>query len=123
MTYTTLGARGPITGIADNTTRNSGNWTVTFDPVILNVNMSEFEVYKMIVKGAVGSAFDVYVDQKQWDTSVFGQSNSWDPMQPLIMRPGETLYFFYNDPTSDNSPPVITIWLRYDPLVAQRIAG
>lgn len=123
MTYTTLGARGPITGAADTTGNNKGNWTVTFDPSILNVTLSQFEVYKMIVAGAPGSSFNVYVENKQWDTAVFGQQNSWDPQQPLIMRNGQTLFFYYNDPVTDLTPPVVTIWLRYDPFTAVQVNG
>lgn len=115
MSYITLGARGPVTGKADTTGLNVGNWTVAFTPDILNVNTSQFEIYKMIVKGAPNTTFNVYVEAKQWDTAVYGTLNSWDPQQPLIMRPGETLYFMYSDPTSDNNPPVVTVWVRYDP--------
>lgn len=116
MPNVTLGARGPVSGVADTTGNNPGKWTITFDPNILNITVSQFEVYKMIVKGANNTTFDVYVDAHQWDTAIYGTKNSWDPQQPLIMRPGETLYFYYSDPTTDNTPPVATIWLRYDPL-------
>jgi hypothetical protein len=117
-----MGVRGPITGKADTTGQNVGNWTVTFDPTILASNVSQFEVYKMIVSGPTNSTFDVYVEAKQWDTSVFGDQNSWDPTQPLIMRPGETLYFYYRIATTNTPAPVVTIWLRYDPMVAVKVA-
>lgn len=117
MSYITLGNRGPIHGAADTSGMNLGNWTIQFTPDILNVNVAQFEVYKMVVKGAANTTFDVYVENKQWDTAIYGTKNSWDPQQPLIMRPGETLYFLYSDPTSDNSPPTATIWLRYDPSI------
>lgn len=109
----TLGPR-TAKGAADQTGNNSGNWTVVFDPATLNVNVAEFEVYHMVVLGAPGSTFNVYVDSHQWDTNVFGTQNSWDPSQPLIMRPGETLYFYYSDPITDNNPPVVTVHLRYN---------
>lgn len=114
MTYITLGSRGPQIGKADTTGLNKGNWTIAFPPEIINVNVPQFEVYKMIVAGAANTTFNVFVDSHQWDTGIFGQQNSWDPTQPLIMRPGETLYFMYSDPVSDGTPPVCTIWLRYD---------
>jgi hypothetical protein len=114
MTLVTLGARGPVTGKADTTTLNPGNWTIAFTPDILNVNVANFEVYKMVVAGAQNTTFNVFVDLKQWDVGIYGTLNSWDPMQPLIMRPGETLYFMYSDPSSDGIPPVATVWLRYD---------
>jgi hypothetical protein len=114
MTLITLGARGPVTGKLDTTTLNPGNWTIAFTPDILNVNVSNFEVYKMVVAGAQNTTFNVYVDLKQWDVGIYGTLNSWDPMQPLIMRPGETLFFMYSDAVSDNTPPVATVWVRYD---------
>ena len=68
----------------------------------------------MIVSGAQNTTFDVYRENKQWDTAIYGTKNSWDPQQPLILVPGMTLYFLYSDPTTDNTPPVATIWLRYN---------
>lgn len=114
MPYVTLGARGPVTGKPDTSGHNPGNWTIAYTPDILNVNTSQFEVYKMIVQGAANTTFNVFVDTWQWDTAIYGTKNSWDPSQPLIMRPGQTLYFCYSDATTDNTPPVGTIWLRYD---------
>lgn len=114
MTLVTLGSRGPVTGAADTTTLNPGNWTIAFTPQILNVNVPQFEVYKMIVSGAQNTTFDVYVDLHQWDVGIYGTLNSWDPEQPLVMRPGETLYFMYSDADTDDTPPVATIWLRYN---------
>jgi hypothetical protein len=114
MTYITLGSRGPIKGAADNTALNPGNWTIAFSPDIINVNVTQFEIYKIIVNGAPNTTFKVYVDAAQWDSALYGQSNSWDPQQPLIMRPGQFLYFMYSDPITDNNPPNATIWMRYD---------
>lgn len=113
-----LGVRGPVTGKADTSGHNPGNWTVAFTPDLINVNVSQFEVYKMIVSGAVGTTFNVFVDNFLWDVGIYGTLNSWDPLQVLILRPGQSLYFCYSDPTSDNSPPQATIWLRYDATLA-----
>lgn len=115
MSVITLGSRGPVTGAPDNTALNPGNWTIAFTPNILQVNVMQFEVYKMVVKGAVNTTFNVYIDQRQWDVGIYGTLNSWDPTQPLIMRPGETLYFCYSDPITDDTPPIATVWIRYDP--------
>lgn len=115
MTLVTLGSRGPVTGKADTTGLNPGNWTISFTTDILDVNVEQYQVYKMIVSTqATGTTFNVYVENKLWDVGIYGDLNSWDPQQPLIMRPGESLYFCYSDPVSDGTPPVSTIWLRYD---------
>lgn len=114
MPYQTLGSRS-AKGAADTTGRNGGNWTVAFDPNILNVQVTEFEVYKIVVTGANASAtFNVYVDVQLWDTAVYGTNNSWDPTQPLILRFGQTLYFFYSSASSDGSQPLVTVWLRHE---------
>jgi hypothetical protein len=119
MTSVTLGARGPVTGTPDNTALNPGNWTIAFTPDILQVNVPQFEVYKMVVKGAPNTTFNVYVDSQQWDVGIYGTLNSWDPVQPLILRPGQTLYFMYSDPVTDDNPPVATVWVRYDTGIQQ----
>lgn len=114
MTYITLGSRGPITGVADNTQLNTGNWTVSFTPDVINVNVPQAEVYKIVVSGAPNTTFNVYVDRQLWDVGVYGALNSWDPQMPLVIRPGQALYFCYSDAISDGVPPIVTIWLRYD---------
>lgn len=113
-TYITLGNRGPVTGVPDQSGLNAGNWSIQFTPDILQCNIPQFEVYKMVVHGAPGTTFRVFVDIKEWDVGISGFLNSWDPQQPLIMNPGQTLLFAYSDPTTDNTPPNATIWLRYD---------
>lgn len=120
MSYVTLGSRGPQFGTLDNTGLNPGNWTVAFTPAIVNVQLSQFEVYKIVVlcKKPTLVTFNVFVDTFQWDTGVYGNQNSWDPTQPLIMRPGQSLNFTYSNPATDGFPPTVWIWLRYDPAIA-----
>jgi hypothetical protein len=121
MSYVTLGSRGPVTGLPDNSGHNPGNWTIAFTPDILNVNLSQFEVYHMVVNGAPNTNVKLYVNIAQWDIATYGTQNAWDPEQPLIMRPGETLYFCYSDAVTDNNPPNATIWIRYDPAIAKGV--
>jgi hypothetical protein len=119
MPNQTLGSRS-ATGAADTTGQNTGNWTVQFPPNTINVQVTQFEVYKIVVTGAAQTAtFNVFVDAKQWDTSVYATNNSWDPSQPLLMRFGETLYFFYSTVSSDGHQPTVTIWLRHDVALSQ----
>lgn len=115
MSYGYLGKRGPVTGTADTTGNNSGNWTIAFTPAILTFTVPEALIYKISVAGALGSSFDVYVENVQHDVNVFGNQNSWyDDSDSLLIRPSETFYLYYNDPATDKTPPVATIFLRYD---------
>lgn len=120
MPYVDLGSRGPVLGQADSTGRNPGKWTVTFDPVLLNIFQPQFEIYKLIVSGAAPSAtFSVYRDLALWDAAVYAALNSWDPVNPLLLRPGQSVYFFYSSLASDGNQPSITAHLRYDPSLHQ----
>lgn len=98
----------------DNTGQNPGNWTVHFDPLTINCSLPYFEVCHIVVNGAAGAMFSVFIDNFQWDTNQNGFANSWDPAVPLPLRPGQSLYFYYSDPATDGTPPSVTIWLRYD---------
>jgi hypothetical protein len=119
MPYQTLGSRSAV-GAADTTGQNKGNWTVQFAPKDLAVTVTEFEVYKIVVTGAAQTAtFNVYVDAQQWDTAVYGTNNSWDPSQPLIVRYGQTIYFYYSSASTDGSQPKVTIWLRHEVALSQ----
>jgi hypothetical protein len=100
---------------ADNTGNNPGNWTVTFSPKDINVNVPYFEIHKIVIDGLIGSSFTVYIDQNLWDHVAQGWQNSWDPKNPMLLIPGRYLYFYWSDPATDGHPPTVTLWLRYDP--------
>jgi hypothetical protein len=119
VSYVTLGAVSAA-GAADTTGFNAGNWTVQFTPQIIGINVPHFECYKLVVTGASATAtFNVYVNTNQWDTAIYAVNNSWDPQQPLLLRPGDTLYFYYSTAASDGHQPLITAWFRYDPALTQ----
>lgn len=113
-TYVSQGPRGPVAGVADITGRNPGKWTVTFSPDILNCNMPYFEVSKIVVAGAPGSTFTMWIGDFQWDYVLNGSVNSCDPVIPVPLIPGQYLYFFWSDGVSDQTPPTVQVWIRYD---------
>lgn len=115
QSYQYLGKRGPLTGLPDKSGLNPGNWTIAFTPDLLVTQVPELLIYKIQIAGALGSSFNVYVENVQHDVNVFGTQNTWfDDSDQLLVRPGETLYFTYNNPVADNHPPMATIFLRYD---------
>lgn len=114
--YGYLGKRGPYTGVLDTSGFNTGNWTIAFSPAILNVNIPEYFIYKIQCQGALGATFNIFVENVEWDVNIFGTQNSWhdDSGDNLVVRNGENVYLCYSDAISDNTPPVATLFLRYD---------
>lgn len=116
--YTYLGQRGPVTAGLDTTGVNPGNWTVVFTPAVLQFRVPECFVYKMNVKGPLGSSFNVAIETQIHDVNIFGNQNSWyDDADQLVLRPGENLYLQYNAPftyVGDPNTPIAWIFLRYD---------
>lgn len=120
MSYVPLGAR-TIKATADTTGQNKGNWTAAFTPAILSIStqIPFFEIFHIVITGGVpGATVTLFVDINEWDTTQIGWQNSWDPAQPLQLQQGQTLYFYWSDPTSDNTPPTVTVWMRYDTAIA-----
>lgn len=113
MAYKTLGSLRQV-GEADQSGVNRGFWTVHFDSQNLP-HVPFYEIYKIVIAGATNSTFTMYVGIHQWDVSQYGVSNTWeDEGSPLHMRPGQELYFFWSNPSTDGNPPVVTVWMRYD---------
>src|SRR5271167_1120991 len=98
-TYIPLGPRvaSQLQGqvMKDTTGQNTGNWTVIFDPATINCNVPLFEVCHIVLSGAAGSSFKIFIDTFQWDTNQNGFLNSWDPAVPLPLKPGQYLYFYW----------------------------
>lgn len=120
MPYLNLGPR-KVVGSADQTGNNLGNWTVVFDPGVQSVNVPYFEVYKMLINGAPNSTFDVFIGANQWELNQRGDINTWNGAQQLT--PGTQLYFYWSDPVTDDNPPTVIIWLRYDTGIPQNQVG
>lgn len=114
MSYIGLGTRGPVVGVPDTTGLNVGNWTVTLNEAVFNTSMPFFECYRITLTGAPNSHFTMNIDQKQWEVSQPGSNNSWEGLEPMLLIPGNIVYFLFDDPVSDGKPPSVTVWLRYD---------
>lgn len=110
--YQDLGPRAG-NGFADPTNPiAAGNWTVKFPPSVINVTVPVFEIYHIAIQGPGGFMW-VYRDTNFWDAVSLGTQNGWDPAQPMLARPTDSIYLYWS--TAQGSAPAATIWLRYSP--------
>jgi hypothetical protein len=112
--YRDLGPTLPLTAAADTTGNNTGNWTIVADQKALNFRIAQAEVYQISIDGPVGSSFTLYRNSRLWNKVLQGWQNYYDPQQPLIVRAGDTLFFYWNVADTTTPTPTATIWLRYD---------
>jgi hypothetical protein len=113
-THRDLGPTQLLTAVPDATTRNAGNWTITADQRALNFLVAQAEVYQITVDGPVGFGFSLYRGTRLWNNVAQGWQNNWDPVQPLIVRPGDIVYLFWRAPVTMSPAPTAVLWLRYD---------
>jgi hypothetical protein len=114
--YVTLGAR-PVQAAADNTQRNAGNYTNYFSGAELSVNVPYFEIYHILFTGArVLDNVTIWIGSAQWSFASAGPGGGaeWDPVSPMLLRPGDEVYFFWNTPDTVATGPLVTCWLRFD---------
>lgn len=113
--YVGLGAR-LLEAKADNTGQNPGNYTTVFTSAVLAVNVAWFEVYAAVAEYVPpGATARIYVGVYARSYAQFGPGGEWDPTQPVLLQPGQELYFYWSTATSlPGRPPKVTLWLRYD---------
>jgi hypothetical protein len=87
----------------------AGFWTVAFTPAVFSISVP-FEVYHAAVSGPANSNFQVWIDSTFYDYAVRGDINSWDPAQPMVIQPGNTLYYYWN--TASSPTPNVTVFCR-----------
>ena len=113
--YFPLGAR-PVTAALDQTGQNPGNWTAVFDPHQIQITAPVFELYHLYLTAPTlpgkSTTAKVIIDLMPWDITLIGQGNSWDPSQPALMTPGNTLYILFNVPVSTGPAPTVVAWFR-----------
>lgn len=109
---------------ADTTGNNTGFWTVDFDPATMALHWTQYEVYKMVVTLAQTAgevAWTVYIGTNVYEGYQASIVATWSDPQPMIVPNGETIYFYFDEPSSDGTPPVVTIWIQVDEDYARRI--
>lgn len=107
MSY--LGSRQAV-GFSDpSNVLGSGNWTARFRTEDLPPD--DFEMFHAAVRGP-GGYFLVYIDDKFYSTADRGDINEYDPQQPMYVRRGESLFFYWSVPSTQGSAPTVWIYLR-----------
>lgn len=112
-----LGAR-PVNAAADTTGLNKGNWTAVIGHETIGVTVPVFELYHLYLTSPtlVGQATTatVRINLDEWDITLIGQANSWDPSQPPLLGPGDDVFILFNVPTSNRTVPTAYAWFRYE---------
>lgn len=91
---------------------NAGNWTVSMLQSDIGISLANFECYRIVISGGPpGSTFQVYIGNKLYDSVYPGDSNSWDPNNPMKLQSGDSVYFYWNS-SSANYPPMVVMYFQ-----------
>lgn len=112
--YRDLGPTQLLKAIPDQTHNNPGNWTLTATQADLNSYVAQAEVYQISIDGPVGSSFTVFRNTRRWNVVLQGWANTYDPVNPLYIRPTDTIFLYWNAAIGQLPVPTAIFWLRYD---------
>lgn len=76
---------------------SGGVWVCSFHAADLNITLANYECYRIVISnGPAGSTFMINLNNQLWDAVFPGDSNSWDPNNPLPLEAGDSLTFTWN---------------------------
>ena len=91
---------------------HAGNWVVTFQQSDIGISLPEYECYRIVLKnGPPGSSFTIYIGNAFYDSVTPGDTNSWDPNNPMKLQAGDSIYFYWNIGTP-NFAPMVTMYFQ-----------
>lgn len=106
---------------ADVTGQNTGNLTAAFTVNVLGTMPPVFEWFRAVIDTVTpGQTFppapcSIRIDQLRPVSSTYpAGTTEWDPSQPIPMRAGNELYFFWQLASTVTPVPLVTCWFRYD---------
>jgi hypothetical protein len=116
VSYIPLGSRA-VTAALDTTGLNTGNYSNSFTPAVMNTNVSYYEVYHMVVTNVPGGAqATIYINNKVYGFCFPNAGSEWNPAQPIELNPADEIDFCWNLAASGTAP-LVTAYLRYDPSI------
>ena len=116
MSYISLGSR-TVTAALDTTGLNTGNYTNSFTPAVLNTNVAYYEVYHMVVTSVPAGQATIYINNKFYGFCYPNVGSEWNPAQPILLNPADEIDFCWSIATG--TKPIVTAYLRYDPDINQ----
>lgn len=109
-----------VPAAADQTGNNKGNLTNAFTQNVLGTMPPVFEWYRAIAAtDTPGQTFtpapcSIYVDRNPVSFTFPNGGSEWDPQQPIPMRSGQELYFYWQLAAGVTPVPVLWCRFRYD---------
>ena len=94
----------------------AGGWAVQFTPGDLRIQQL-FEIIHIAVQGPnqPSCKLQVWLDTTFYSTTPRGDVNDYDPNQPIPVRPGQTVNFYWN--TTVTPAPTVSIFCQEPSLI------
>lgn len=110
-----------VLSAADTTGANKGNLTAAFTTNVLGTTPPVFEWFRAMVGTATpGQTFTpascgIYLNIRKPVSATYPAGiTEWDPSQPIPMRSGDELFFFWALASSVTPAPLVTCFFRFD---------
>lgn len=110
-----------VASAKDQTGANQNQLTAAFTTNILGTMPPVFEWYRAMVATATpGGTFTpascgIYLNIRKPVSATYPAGiTEWDPSQPILMRSGDELFFFWALASSVTPVPVVTCFFRFD---------
>jgi hypothetical protein len=114
-----------VASSADRTGLNSGNLTAAFTTGVLGTMPPVWEWYRASIAAQQRTQTfppapcSVYINLSKPVSFTYPVGGTeWDPSQPVQLRSGDELYFFWQLASSTTPVPVVTLFFRYDAALA-----
>ena len=112
-----LGFRSKTGAVSQDNPFLAGGWAVSFTPEDLAIQDRTFEIFHIAVQGPNDPAcnLQLYLDTVFYSATVRGDINDYDPNQPIPVRSGQTINFYWD--TATNPAPVVSVFLQQTSLI------